>query len=562
MRRAALFTFIVPLLLTQPSAFAGPQPQAPPAAAATRADVLAGRATPEQAVDLLRAGLEAVGGTSVSPPPEPLGGYAYPVLPADLDGNGDDEALVESYVKGRLYYQGVDDRGVLWRERVPKRVWPIGFLTADFSTQDGEEVLFIGMRFDESQEAALALFGADGVLWHVKLPTRSFEVNGPVEADQDARAELGLTVWNADYDPALQTIDGDDGVTISSLTSTLHQTTGLGGEEIFVTDGPSEQPDEGVFVTRLGALTVAERRRLSDGQVTAREAVPLTDWFALSQGPDYTGDGHRDAFAADFERYGVFDGQTMELRWSKSLPQEDGPSAWPTPYPGGDVDGDGGQEVCMVIGSYTFEEDGLFTTASTGARCDRGANGDSLWEVSRQVAGQYAWASTLTGSDLDGDGLTDPVITTEVWECGEDTCTPVSEEVLAVSGKDASAIWSPGAPTHAGLAWELAESDLDGVTGHDAFVPGDQGGRGAPFSVVNGLTLATSWEGVVDTGDLDGYATWAIAADLDGDGSPEAVATATATEPSTPDCWGACPARHAFVAGFEVGGPRLWNFEL
>jgi hypothetical protein len=84
----------------------------------------------------------------------------------------------------------------------------------------------------------------------------------------------------------------------------------------------------------------------------------------------------------------------------------------------------------------------------------------------------------------------------------------------------------------------------------------------APFTVVNGLSLASSWEGAVGTGGLDGFATGAISADLDGDGSTEAVATAIGYEPTAPGCHQCRNVPHTFVSGLELGGPRLWNVEL
>ena len=581
--------WLVPLLLLPlaqaTAALASEREAKPPAPPATRSDVVAGTATDRQAVELLRQSLQAAGGTATADE-EVQEGNAYPVLAADLDGDGDDEVILHQYLYSdpgpspyppfpSFRYQVVDDRGVLWGFG-GKTSFAIGLLPGDFAPTPGTEVLSLSYSyqgFPSSPTLDLAMLGGRGILWQSSLAEGWFEVNGLVEADGDELTELALSTWNGSGDLSIHTLDGDRGSNISVTRPSLAPTNLA--YEGFVTDGSASAPDESVFLVRLApAVSYVERYRLSDGQLTLRD-VAVSDVRSLYQGPDYTGDGRRDAFARTaLGDYGVFDGSTMRLVWSK--PDDDDPLHGRSlfPYPAGDVNGDGGQELCLITETFHFSSNGQPGRGSAGATCDAGQTGTQIWEFSLEATGEMVWPETRVGSDLDGDGLPDPIVYVSADDCeitdGSGYCTPISEKIAAISGKDARPLWP--ADTDPGLAWFVTESDLDGVPGDDAVEPwwwgsgSPDGATGvtpgdaepnARFSVLNGLRLRRSWEGIVDTRDLPGDIGWGLDADVNGDGDRDAVFTAVGYE-----IRGNNSRLHSFVQAMETDGSKLWNFEL
>jgi hypothetical protein len=556
-----------------------PRTSPPPA---TRADVLAGRATDRQTVELLRASLEAAGGTAAASEEE-APADAYPLLQADLDGDGDEEVIVQQYLDidppyppgpplPPHRYLAVDDRGLLWRHRVSGS-FVIGLLPGDFAPAPGTEVVSLTYHyqpFPSPPSLELAVLGAEGLLWERSITDWWFELNGLVEADTDALSEFALSVWSNNNRLSIHAIDGQGGDTISVTRSSLGPT---GASEGFVTDGSSSGPDESIFLTRIApALSYLERYRLSDGQLITRD-VAVSDARWLSQGPDYTGDGRRDAFAGTyFYEYGVFDGASMRLAWSHEEDEDPLGGSYVVPYVAGDINKDGGEELCVITDSPVFGND--IHEGAAGARCHAGRTGAEIWEASLKAEAEFIWPMTRVDSDLDGDELPDPILTIYAYNCGDDNgeepCTTTREETLAVSGKDALPLWP--ADVEPGLAWWVSSSDFDGVPGDDVVEPWWFGSEepssptarshfdaepDARVSMLNGLHLARAWEGVIDTGDLPGNVGWGLDADVDGDGDAEGVFSAFGYERRGDDT-----VLHSFVAALDHHGRTLWSFEL
>lgn len=557
----------------------------------TRQDVLAGRASGDQVVQLLQAQIEAAGGDAVevASEEEALGGYAYPILALDLDGDGDDETLLEQHA-GRTYIVALDDGSILWRERGPKQSYVIGAIPGDLFSDGGQEVVLAVYRW-KTGKLLLAGAGASGVRWVAGFDAYSTSLGGLVQADGDDEDELAVSTWSESTgELTINTFDGETGFQLSSLRSTPSRLLNRNmGSEGFVTDGPDGSADEAVFVTPLPAGVYAERLSLSDGTQAAFELVADEESHTLSQGPDFTGDGKRDGYITEFlwnvdgsisTVTGVFDAATLSTAWTQTSESSEFNFPYP-PYQAGDANGDGGQDLCTFLHEDEYDpETDTFLGSSSAFTCYSGATGVQLWTASRSVtsppdgwAHTYGWAS----SDLDGDGVIDPILEQESGICveeGEYYSCEYGYSATAHSGTDGSPLWSIDDPDMYYIGYDLTDSNLDGAAGHDGLETIYEGGEGTGtrFSVFNGLSLTPSWEGVVDTGAGDGYVDGAIEADLDGDGSGEVLVTADAYvgigEPTCEVyfgeeyCWYEDYEEHAYAAAFEPGGELLWQVEL
>jgi len=591
-RRLATVVSLLLLGLALPAQASAGQDEARPdqQPAASRADVLAGRATPEQTLELMRSSLEIAGGESSSvpesspppPPPPNFGGHAYPLLTADLQGDGDEEVVLEEYAP-RPHVVVVDEGEVLWRDQLPKKSYLVGALAADLHFLDGEELLFLVYRW-KAEKIVLAAAGQHGLLWSMSFPAYYMELNGLVEVDGDEQLEIAISQWSEDTGAlSIATLDGSVGFQMSSVRATperlLNRNLGAQG---FVTDGAEGGTDEAVFVTPLAGGFYAERVNLLTGTQVTFNLVPNADPPSLYQGLDYTGDGRRDGFISDYvfgpaqeptSLFGVFDAGTLTTAWT--TPSVSTFFFFGSPYPAGDANGDGGQDLCLDEREYLFdEEDEESYTITHTLRCLVGATGTELWRTERTTTGG-PWLQTSTESDIDGDGVIDPVLSVNNFDCdGEDpdSCT-FSFEASALNGRDGTALWTTESSQGQYLTYSLTRSELDGSPGDDAITDSyapDQGVN-ALFTVWNGRTLEPSWQGAIDTGGRDAYVGSAGEADLDGDGSTEAIVTLTAYEETgEEECYEYPGGEYCypvyeespFVAAFEPGGERLWQLEL
>lgn len=591
-RRIATAVALLAALLPVSEALAdqkGPTAHRAPEKPATRADVLAGRATRAQTIDLLKASVEAAGGSTVqvesapSSPPPSIGGYAYPILAVDLDGDGDDESILIQY-SDRQYLVAVDDGEVLWRHATSPDsayVERIGVLPANLWAEGGTGVLLVGMEWNEDGPltAHIDAFGAEGWRFSHSSSVDWFELNGLVQADADPQDEIALTVWQGTSPIAIAIVDAEGGPA-RLIRPSLEETLGRSmSTEAFITDGPGTGPDEAVFVTPLLTGYHGERRSLADGLQTAFDVKVNAEVPTLYQGPDYTGDGRRDAFISEYSggpfeftvTFGVFDGAGFSSPWTQTSEDEYFP--YFPPYQPGDADGDGGQDLCLRENSHEWDE--VQRSSSVTVSCLAGATGAELWQASRSVTGHYAWAYAFPWSDLDADGVIDPVLFAETSTCSEEdwSCETASFEAAALNGVDGSVIWSVDDIEAGDLAWGITDTNLDGVAGDDIITspyeepqPPD-----APFKVHNGLSLDASWGSVIDTGEIPGYAGSAMEADLDGDGSAEAIIAAEAYEETDrmvcyeffdeEYCYNEWD-EYSYLAAFEPGGELLWQLEL
>ncbi|MGH2710623.1 MAG: hypothetical protein ACRDH9_05400, partial [Actinomycetota bacterium] len=513
---------------------------------ATRADVLAGRADQEERLNLLRASIEAAGGVVVEESEDPtafegyaLGGYAYPLIVSDLDGDGDDEVLLEQDAN-RNYVVAIDDGDLAWREQLPPKSYLVGALSGDLFAEDGTEVILVLYRWN-TDKTVLGGVDENGLRWTAPLDVDYSELNGLVEADTDEQAEIAITVWSDSGSITVRTLDGETGTLLSEIRSTTDQLDIGVAEQAFVTDGPEGQSDEAVFLTSLLGGYYAERLSLADGSRRTMNVFPGEEIPVIYQGVDYTGDGRRDGYISDFiynedetvtSTFGVFDAAALSTAWTQES-EGDFPYffIYP-PYQAGDANGDGGQDLCIQNRSFGFGEP---RTSTAEVRCLAGATGAELWTISREVTGEYSYASVQVESDLDANGVIDPVITTEAYTCSDDDyyCETTAFEATALNGTNGAPIWSTTDPGDSAGIWGLTGSNLDGVAGDDSFgyVYDETEPPGAPFAVYTGLSRLKAWDGFIDTGNASGYVDSAIGADLDGDGTLEAVLTSDAYEP-------------------------------
>ena len=587
-RRLAGFTLVLLAVIPSAPGLAGPLQEAPVTRSGprvTRDAVLSGRATREEAAELLASSVRMAGGATVSSSEtEPLGGWASPVLAIDLDGDADEETLVFQYsgdYPGTRNVVAVDDGEILWREVQPEHLDLIGLLPANLVPEGGTEAVLVALEWRPGGgplRAHLQGFSVEGAIWSYSEPISWFELNGVVDADNDAGDEIAITVWQPLAPVSIRVFDGS-GTVLREVRSSLEESTSRSlFSEAFVTDGPMGAPDEAVFVTPLLAGYYAERRSLADDSQTAVDLKLNADVWTLYQGPDYTGDGRRDAHISDYSGvpfedsiiFGVFDGVALGTTWTDSSTTE----GWAFTTSIGDATGDGGEDLCLQEDNWDFESS--LETSSSAIRCLAGATGQKLWAESRTVSGEYAYTSFLTWSDLDGDDVIDPVLIAVVYTCPTDDgpCEATSFESVAFRGVDGSAIWSSHDPEIQDAVWGLTDADLDSSPGDDSvpYTYDESEPPDAPFSVHSGRTLAPSWSAVIDTGELPGSIGGLLDPDLDGDGSAEAVVSASAYEGigeliCETDEWGEyCYYEdyneYAYLTAYRDRGRLLWQLEL
>jgi hypothetical protein len=593
-RRPALVTFSLLLALVPATSAAAGQKRAPFHApgvedrAATRQEIVAGTATREQRLDLLRASIDSAGGTTLAAAEvaddDVIGGYSYPLVAADLDGNGDDEVLLEQFAR-REYVVALDDGEVMWRLQQPPKSYVIGALVGDVFSDAGEEVLIILYRW-KADKVVIGGAGEHGLRWTLPLDSYHTELNGLVQADSDQQSEIAISSWDEeDGDLTIQTVDGESGMTTSSIGSTPDGLLdGSFTSDGFITDGPEGGADEAVFITALGGGYYAERRSLEDGTQSTFDIFPdANPPEGLFQGPDYTGDGRRDAFLSvstlvpeSSWELGVFDAGTLETAWTMDGVDPFFLFFYP-PFSPGDADGDGGQDLCLFLHDDQYDDQDNPISSTSTFRCHSGKTGTQLWESSKTVSEpENGWAHTdgLAMSDLNGDDVTDPIL-----ESFSSTCTGPEEEAecdysytaTAISGKNGSVLWTVDGLDSYGLAYDLTASNLDQSPGDD-LVQYAYRENGVAFEVRNGLSLTRSWQGEFDAVGEDGYVDGALEADLDGDGTTEAFLTASSYEGiGEPECevyegeeycWYEDYLEYAYAGAFETGGALLWTIAL
>jgi hypothetical protein len=543
-----------------------------PERTATRADVLAGRASQAEQRRALQASIELAGGESVEvagSQQSGLGGYGQALIATDLDGDGDEEILFEQYVGPRRFVVAADDSGVLWRQKMKRGPWFAGYVVDDFAMGGGNEVLMIAHQWlgADGQRVMFGLVGRWGLLWTYEPLGPYHEINGSVEADGDERAELAITTWSDWGNPKVVTLDGDSGEELGTLKPTLDVDTVAfdTNSQAFVTDGGSGQSDEAVFITSLptGGGYFAERLRLTDGTRAAYAVIPLLNLGEMYQGRDYTGDGRRDAVTDRYTSFGMFDPIAF-TGWSHE--HGFGSSWYPgPPNPVGDLDGDGGEDLCMVLNEYVSGATPFEYSITEHIDCRSGKTGTRIWTAATPTVTQteenysYAYPFVITRHDLNGDGHPDPILGVEEISCVED-CATTRFEVSALEGRTGASLWAVNDPSRQDLMWRLTEGNLDSVPGDDLFETDEESDL-AEFRVLNGLTREVSWQGVVEPGSDYGHVLdWGYA-DVDGDGVTEAVVTAYATNLTcgSHTCFGDTG---LYVATFGEEGQLLWQIEL
>jgi len=534
----------------------------------SRDDILAGQASQGEQRRALRASIELAGGEAVEvagAQSSGLGGYGQALIAADLDGDGDEEILLEQFVGSRRYVLAADDTGVLWRRKIKRGPWFAGYLVDDFAMGGGDEVLMIAHQWlgEAGQRVLFGLVGAGGLRWTYEPPGPFHEINGSVQADGDERAELAITTWSDSGNPKVVTLDGDFGEELRTLKPTLDVETEAFGtySETFVTDGASGQSDEAVFMTSLPVGGYfAERLRLTDGTRTEYEVIPLESLGEIHQGLDYTGDGRRDAFTDGYTSFGVFDPISFDSWTHEHAYQSLGYPGIPDPV--GDLNGDGGEDLCAALTNYVDGPGEFEYEVTAHIDCRSGKTGAGLWTGAsspvRNSENTHGWAFVTNRYDLNGDSHPDPILGAEETNCtGMWPCYTLRFEASAVEGKTGGSLWKLADPARESVMWSLTEGNLDEVPGDDLFVPDYESDR-AEFQVLNGLTMEPSWRGVVEPHSDYGHVLDWSHADVDGDGSTEAVVTAYATTRScTPQ---RCSHRTGlYLTAFGGAGQVLWQ---
>jgi hypothetical protein len=293
------------------------------------------------------------------------------------------------------------------------------------------------------------------------------------------------------------------------------------------------------------------------------EVLPLLSLGGIYQGRDYTGDGRRDAVTDRYTAFGVFDPIAF-TGWS----HEHGfGSSWyqMPPDPVGDLDGDGSEDLCMVLSEYVSAPDSFGYDFTEHLDCRSGKTGTRIWTASTATVNEteddysYAFPFVITRHDLNGDGHPDPILGLEEYRC-DAYCETTRFEVSALDGKTGGSLWAVNDPSGQDLLWSLTEGNLDSVPGDDLFETDEESDL-AEFRVLNGLTREPSWEAVVEPeADYGHVLDWGYG-DVDGDGDTEAVVTAYATE-LTCGPHGCFGKTGLYVATFGGDGKLLWQIEL
>ncbi|MGH2710695.1 MAG: hypothetical protein ACRDH9_05770 [Actinomycetota bacterium] len=581
-RRLTLATFAVLLIPASPSATSAPAPVEAPVerpGPVSREDILAGRASQAEQRQALQASIELAGGESVEvmgSQQSGLGGYGQALISADLDGDGEEEILLEQYVGPRRFIVAADESGIMWRRKIKRGPWFAGYVVDDFASGGGDEVLVIAHQWlgADGMQVVFGLVDRWGLLWTYKLPGSNYqpfgplhEINGSVQADGDERAEIAFTTWSDPGHPEVVALDGDSGIELGTLRPTLDADNAAFDtySQAFVTDGPSGESDEAVFITSLptGGGSYAERLRFTDGTRTDFEVLPLDSLGEILQGPDYTGDGRRDAVNDGYSAFGVFDPISF-TGWSHEHGFESTSYQGP-PDPVGDLDADGGEDLCMVLSEYVSGATPFEYDTTSHIDCRSGKTGTRIWTATTATVREtqddfsYAYPFVNTRHDLNGDGHPDPILGVEEFSC-EEACATTRFEISALEGKTGGPLWAVNDTSAQDLLWALTEGNLDAMAGDDLFET-DEGSDRAEFRVLNGLTREPSWEAVVEPeSDYGHVLDWGYA-DVDGDGVTEAVVTAYATD-LTCGPHGCFGNTGLYVAAFDGNGQLLWQVEL
>lgn len=555
-----------------------------------RQDDTPSKATLSRIIQSLQASIEAAGGVAVQTPGEvvetgsqgdPLGGYVEPFLAADLDGDGDQEVVVQQQ-SDYSHVAAIDDGALLWSEQQSERTYVIGAVPANLFPDGGQEVLLAMIRLNPDR-LLFAAAGVGGIRWVAAFPGYDTVLAGVVEADGDGEDELAFRAWDfEEAELSIDTYDGESGDELGSFRSTFDRLVdGYWGSQGFVTDGPPGSADEAVFVTPLGTGYYAERLSLADGSQTGFNVVVNAE-TSLSQGADYTGDGRRDGYLETFagsgpgrsHTVGVFDPVTLAIAWTRTLPYPE--SGFARRHDVGDANGDGGEDFCLFAHEDDFDVNEQMLRSSTSSfACYAGATGVDLWSASRSnssppdgYAHTYGWAL----SDLNGDAVTDPLLHEYSGVCPNGIFHCDFQHVASAhDGMGGGPIWETDDPD---VVAGLHDENLDGVSGHDVLqeIEGAVDEGEARFRVVNGLTLSQSWQGSIATGLPEADIVAALDPDLDGDGTPEALISAIGFrgigEPTCEvfdgeeECYYDEYEVRALVAAFEPGNGLLWQMEL
>jgi hypothetical protein len=266
----------------------------------------------------------------------------------------------------------------------------------------------------------------------------------------------------------------------------------------------------------ITSTAIAEKG--SDGTHLWEESVTGTDYLYI-QGEavgDLDGDGLPDVLVSS--AVGPYDNVTYTViaktgnngthLWEESLT---GYQAYISPDVVGDFNGDGLPDA--LVGSFVGPDDNI--TATVIAKT--GINGTHLWEES--VSGDYAQIDAQVVGDLDGDSLPDVLVNTEV-----DSSSNVTSNLTAKKGSNGTHLWEESISGVDAYIEPQAVGDLDGDGLPDVLVNSEVG----PYDNLTAAVIAKTgnngthlWEESVSGGWVSIAAS--VVSDLDDDTLPDVM---------------------------------------
>jgi hypothetical protein len=425
-------------------------------------------------------------------------------------------------------YLDIIEGQVLWQESIAgDEVAMSAQLVGDLDG-DGLPDVMVGSSVGPSENQTYTIIakkGGDGShLWEESVSGEAANMVTEVVGDLDGNGLPDILVHSSvgPYDDQTATViakTGNNGTHLweESITGygayiEAHVVGDLDGDglpDVLVDNGAGESP----------VISAAIAVKGSDGTHLWEESVTGAGVYTYIYGEavaDLNGDGLPDVLVSS--EVGPYDNVTSNLTaktgnngthlWEESLT---GYEAYISPNVVEDLNGDGLPDV--LVGSFAGPDDNI--TATVIAKT--GINGTHLWEES--VSGPYAGIDAQMVGDLDGDSLPDVLVRSFVGP-GDN----ITAAVIAKTGNNGTHLWEePISGYEADMSTEVV-GDLDGDGLPDILVSSEVG----PYdNVTSNLTAKKGsngnhlWQESVSGEAANMVAE--VVGDLDGDGLPDVM---------------------------------------